>query len=172
MEKKVEALLFIAGKFLNDAQIVRAIGIDPISLHEVINKLKEKYKDSALNLVEMEIDGIKHYKMEVKDEYKDLAMQLVGKQEFSKAEQETLALIAYKQPIKQSIIIKMRSNKAYEHIKKFIAYGLVNAKPQGHTSVLSLTDKFYEYFDVKKEKRAQESNDEKKEKSVETDYKE
>ncbi|MEM2932673.1 MAG: SMC-Scp complex subunit ScpB [Candidatus Pacearchaeota archaeon] len=150
-EKRIEALLFIAGRFISEADIVRITGVDPLTLREIILRIKERYRDSALTINEIEVDGIKHYKMEVHDEFKDLAINLASKQEFSKAEQETLALIAYKQPIKQSVIVKIRGNKAYEHIKKFLAYGLINAKPYGHTRILNLTEKFYEYFDIKNE---------------------
>jgi segregation and condensation protein B len=146
----IEALLFIAGRWLSEAEIVRIALIDPLSLREKIEELKKKY-DGAIVLREMEKDGMAHYKMDVKDEYKHFASLLaIKKTEFTKAEQETLALIAYKQPIKQSVIIKIRGNKAYDHIKKFIAHGLINAKKSGHTYLLSLTNKFYEYFDVKK----------------------
>ncbi|MEM2707511.1 MAG: SMC-Scp complex subunit ScpB [Candidatus Pacearchaeota archaeon] len=148
--KKIEAILFISGSYISEADIVRIVGIDPLSLNEAIKELKERYKDSAIELSEIEIDGIKYYKMSVKDEYKDLALKFATKQEFSKSEQATLALIAYKQPIKQSVVIKIRGNKAYEHIKKFIAYGLVNVKKSGHTYILTTTEKFNEYFDIKK----------------------
>ena len=60
-------------------------------------------------------------------------------------------MIAYKQPIKQSVVIKIRGNKAYDHIKKFVEIGLINKKRVGHTSELSLTDKFHEYFHVNEE---------------------
>ena len=69
-----------------------------------------------------------------------------GSSEFTKAEQETLAVIAYKQPVKQSIIIKIRGNKAYDHIKNFISIGLVHAKKIGHTKELKLSDDFFDYF--------------------------
>jgi len=71
-----------------------------------------------------------------------------GDAEFTKAEQETLAVIAYKQPVKQSVIIKIRGNKAYDHIKKFRDIGLVQAKKVGHTNELSLSDEFFEYFHI------------------------
>lgn len=148
--ERVEALLFIAGRWLSEADIVRIIGIDPISLREIMEKLKQKYNSSII-IREIEKDGIKYWKMDVKDEYKIYANKLaIDKTEFTKAEQATLALIAYKQPIKQSVVIKIRGNKAYEHIKKFIAYGLVNAKKSGHTYILTTTEKFDEYFDLKK----------------------
>jgi len=148
----LEALLFISGRWLSEAEIVRISGINPITLREAIEVLRKKCNGGII-LKEIEQDGMKYYKMDVKDEYKHYAHKLaIKKTEFTKAEQETLALIAYKQPIKQSVVVKIRGNKAYDHIKKFIAYELVNAKKSGHTYLLSVTNKFYDYFDIKKNK--------------------
>ena len=91
--------------------------------------------------------------MDVKQEYRDMVNRLAtGTAEFSKAEQETLAIIAYKQPVKQSIIVKIRGNKAYEHIKHFIEIGLVRGKKIGHTKELALSEDFYDYFNLQKKK--------------------
>ena len=88
--------------------------------------------------------------MDIRKEYSDLVNRLAtGNSEFSKAERRNLiAIIAYKQPIKQSVIIKIRGNKAYDHIKKFIEIGLVKKKKIGHTNELSLSEEFYDYFNV------------------------
>jgi len=87
--------------------------------------------------------------MDVAPEYAYLVNKLAtGNSEFSKAEQETLAIIAYKQPIKQSIVVKIRGNKAYEHIKQFADMGLITKKKMGHTSELNLSEKFFDYFHV------------------------
>lgn len=154
--ERVEALLFIAGRWLSEADIVRIIGIDPLSLREIMEKLKQKYNSSII-IREIEKDGMKYWKMDVKDEYKQYANKLaINKSEFTKAESATLALIAYKQPVKQSVIVKIRGNKAYEHIKKFIAYGLINAKPYGRTAILSVTQKFYEYFEIKRQEESED----------------
>jgi len=115
-------------------------------LHPSYNK-KDKYDkdDSALRIVEKG----DMWKMDVKPEYSDLVNRLAtGSSEFSKAEQETLAIIAYKQPIKQSVIIKIRGNKGYDHVKKFVDLGLLKKKKVGHTNELSLHDDFYDYFNV------------------------
>jgi segregation and condensation protein B len=92
------------------------------------------------------------WKMDVQQEYYSLITKLAtGSSEFSKAEQETLAIIAYKQPIKQSVIIKIRGNKAYDHIAKFSDFGLIKKKKQGHTHILTLSEEFYNYFNVSSE---------------------
>lgn len=145
--KKIEAALFIAARFLSIAEMVSITGLSPIAISDAVHKLEQKYEDTGLQIVEL--NG--KYKMDVKQQYSHFVNALaVGNAEFSKAEQETLAVIAYKQPIKQSTVIKTRGNKAYEHIKKFLEYDLIKAKKLGHTQELKLSDKFYEYFTISK----------------------
>jgi len=145
--KKIEAALFISGKYLSLSELVLLTDINPIMLKEIIQKLITKYKseNSAIEIIEKN----QEYKMDVKPEYVDMINKLVtGSSEFTKAEQETLAIIAYKQPVKQSIIIKIRGNKAYDHIKKFLKLNLIKAKKLGHTKELTLSQDFYDYFNL------------------------
>ncbi len=149
--KKVEAALFIAGRFLSLQELVTLTDINPILLRELIEKIIEKYDDkSAIEVLKRD----ESWKMDVKSEYKEIVNKLAtGSAEFSKAEQETLAIIAYKQPVKQSVIIKIRGNKAYEHVSHFVEIGLVKAKKVSHTRELSLSEEFYDYFNLGKSKK-------------------
>jgi segregation and condensation protein B len=145
--KRIEAIFFISGRFLSMQELISLSDLNPIIIKELIEKLKERYnkEDSAIEIVEREGS----WKMDIRKEFSDVVNKLAtGSSEFSKAERETLAIIAYKQPIKQSIIIKIRGNKAYDHIKKFIEIGLVKKKKVGHTNDLSLSEEFYDYFNV------------------------
>lgn len=151
--KKIEAALFIAGKFLTIQELITLTDINPILLKKTLADLKDKYKDSGINLINK--DNL--WKMDVAEEYVNMINKLAtGSSEFSKAEQETLAMIAYKQPMKQSVLIKIRGNKAYDHVKKFKDVGLINKKRIGHTSELTLTDSFHEYFQLNKGDKLQE----------------
>ena len=95
--------------------------------------------------------------MDVKPEYSHFTTRLAGgTSEFTKAEQGTLALIAVKQPIKQSVVIKIRGNKAYDHINKFSDLDLIRKKKQGHTHELTLAEEFYDYFGVSKPETPEE----------------
>lgn len=150
--KKIEAALFISGRFLSTQELVTLTDINPILLRELLDKLVEKYssEETGLEIIKKE----ELWKMDVKQDYSDMVNKIAtGSSEFTKAEQETLAIIAYKQPIKQSVIIKIRGNKAYEHIKKFIQLNLVKHKKQGHTIELSLSQEFYDYFQVSEQKK-------------------
>ena len=145
--KTLEAIFFISGRFLTMSELVSLSDLNPVIISQLIERLKERYssEDSAFEIVEK--NGL--WKMDVKPGYSYLINKLAtGSAEFSNAEQETLAIIAFKQPIKQSVIIKIRGNKAYDHIKKFKDLELIKKKKVGHTYELSLSDDFYDYFNV------------------------
>lgn len=146
-EAIVEAALFIAGRFMSLQELVMFTGVNPITLKEVLTKLEEKYK-STENAMSLLVRG-ENYKLDVKNDYSWLVNKLAGgRSEFTKAEQETMAIIAYKQPITQSVVVKIRGNKAYDHIKRLKELGLIKGKRLGHTMELSLSDTFYEYFNM------------------------
>ncbi len=152
MLQKIEATLFLSARFLDVDELVKFTGINPLSIKEVMDKLLNRYSamGSALVIHAREVEGKMLYKMDVKKEYYSLVNKIVtGQTEFTKAEQETLAIIAYKQPIKQSSIVKIRGNKAYDHIHHFEAMGLVKAKKSSRTFELTLSEEFYNYFNLK-----------------------
>ena len=147
--KILEAIFFISGRFLSMQDLISLSGLNSIIISDSLKKLKDKYnkEGSALEIVEKN----NLWKMNVKKEYSHIINKLAtGKSEFSKAEQETLAIVAFKQPVKQSVIVKIRGNKAYDHIKKFAELELIKKKKSGHTHELSLSDEFYDYFDISK----------------------
>ena len=144
-ESLVEASLFIAGKFMTMQDLILLTDLNQIMIKEILSTLHKKYTTGAIRIIERN----NSYKMDIAQEYHYLINKLAsGNAEFTKSEQETLAIIAYKQPVKQSIIIKIRGNKSYDHIKKFNNLGLIISKPIGHTLEISLSEEFYEYFNI------------------------
>lgn len=155
--KLIEAVLFVSGKYLNMQEIIALTDLNPIIIKELLEKIREKYnkEDSALEIIERN----NLWKMDVKADYSFISERIAtGKSEFTSAEKETLAIIAYKQPIKQSVLIKIRGNKAYDHIKKFIDLGLITKKKLGHTHELKISEEFYNYFNLEKGKKILEES--------------
>jgi len=145
--KSVEAALFVSGRFLSSEELVSLTDLNPILLNRALNALKEKYDDSSA--IEIVNKG-NLWKMDVRREHHSIATKIAsGSGEFTRAEQETLAIIAYKQPITQSKIVHIRGNKAYDHVKRFVDSGLIRSKRAGRTRELSLSSEFYDYFNVK-----------------------
>ena len=156
--KTLEAVFFVSGRFLSMQDLISLSDLNPVIIRDLIEKLKAKYSkmESAMEIVEK--NG--KWKMDVMQEHSHIINKLAtGSAEFSKAEQETLAIIAFKHPIKQSVIIKIRGNKAYDHIKKFMELGLIKKKKIGHTYDLSLAESFYDYFNIGDSKEGIFKND-------------
>ncbi len=158
--KKIEAALFISARWVPLQELVTWTDLNPLSLRELLDKLIDRYNQdySAIEILKQD----DKWKMDVRPEYRKIMNKIAtGSSEFSRAEQETLAVIAYKQPMKQSVIVKIRGNKAYDHIKKFREAGLLHAKRMGHTWELSLSNDFYDYFNVEKKKSEEVKEEEK-----------
>ncbi len=156
--KKIEASLFISGRWLSIQELITLTDINPILLKQLLEKLTERYNHDASSINLLQKDNA--WKLDVRAEYTYMINKLAtGASEFTKAEQETLATLAYKQPVKQSVIIKIRGNKAYEHVKKFVQLGFLKAKRTGHTQELSLSEEFYDYFHVVKSKEEAEKTE-------------
>lgn len=145
--RKIEAALFLSGRFMNLQELIAMTDVNQILLKKMLSDLQDKYKNSGINIIQQE----NTWKMDVAEDFLEMVNRLAtGASEFTKAEQETLAMIAYKQPMKQSVVIKIRGNKAYDHIKRFVELGLITKRKFGHTAEISLTEKFYEYFHLNK----------------------
>lgn len=146
--KKVEAALFIAGRFMSLQELVALTDVNPLLLKQILEELTERYSSTGIEIVRKN----DLWKMDVASDYAWMVNRLAtGNAEFTKAEQETLAIIAYKQPMKQSVLVKIRGNKSYDHISKFVQMGLVIKKKIGHTAELSLSESFYDYFHLHEE---------------------
>ena len=158
IQKRIEAILFTTGRFLTLEELGRLTRIGSVGiLKEALDKLKEDYKarNNSLEIIEEN----EKVKLNIKKEYLYLTTGLLEQTDFDKSVQETLALVAYKNPVLQSEIINLRGNGAYEHISKLKEMELITSEKHGRTRLLKLTPKFYDYFDVADEKLKEEFKD-------------
>lgn len=147
VKNKVEAILFTTGKFLSVEDISNLTGITSSDeINNALNLLIQEYnsRNSSLQIIQQG----SQFKLTLKKEYLYLTTQLLRDTELDKPTQETLALIAYKQPVLQSLIVKMRGNTAYEHIAKLHELEFIESEKSGRTRLIKTTPRFYEYFDV------------------------
>ncbi len=147
VKNKAEAVLFTTGRFLTIEDISNLAGISSQeSIKDALTNLIQDYnsRNSPLEIIRQG----NQYKLTLKKEYLHLTTQLLRDTELDKPTQQTLALIAFKQPVLQSLIIKMRGNTAYEHIAKLTQLEFIESEKYGRTRKIKTTPKFYEYFDV------------------------
>jgi segregation and condensation protein B len=60
----------------------------------------------------------------------------------------TLALIAFHQPMKQSELKSMIGSVVYDHVAELRERGMVSAREDGVTKILTTTDRFLDYFGI------------------------
>jgi len=161
-KKKLEAILFAAGKRLSLEDLSRLTRIrDKDELKASLEELKKEYdsKNTSLIIESIEEEGAEYWKLTVKSHLIPLIKKIVTKTELTKSVIETLAYIAYKYPIKQSDLIKVRSNKAYDHLRELEKAGYIMRQKYGRTKVIKLTNKFFDYFDLPPEKIKEQFKD-------------
>ena len=145
--EKVEALLFASGKPLTADFLMSILEEEnKRNINSSLKKLKESYNQRKSPLMVVEQDNA--WKLTVREEFLPLVRKIVADTELSKTVLETLAVIAWKAPVLQANVIKVRTNKAYEHIDVLEKMGFITRKKEGRSFKLSLSEKFYEYFDV------------------------
>ncbi len=109
LQRKLEALLFAAGRPLSLKRLNQSLIDNHYSqsqLKEALAALIAKYEDSSIELVKVATGYVFH----IRSEYADLMQQLTEEkpQGYSRALMETLAVIAYKQPITRPEIEELR----------------------------------------------------------------
>lgn len=147
-KNKVEAILYTTGKFMTLQEIAGLCGFDSLEqVKAAIEGLKKEYAHGLGSLMLFEENG--KYKLSIKKEYNYLTTKLVDlTSEMDRPTQETLAIIAYKQPCVQAEVIKIRGNKAYDHVSNLRELGFITSEKHGRTRLLKLTQKFFDYFDL------------------------
>lgn len=142
----MEAALFMSANPLTLEQITKVVNSPSLEYTiEVLDTLITEFNahDSAIELVRTH-DG--RYRMQVKRPILPHVKDLAVTTDFSKSVLRTLAIISFKQPIKQSIVVKMRGNKSYEHIGRLVEEGFIRKVKEGNTYLLETTKKFVDYF--------------------------
>lgn len=140
----VEAALFLSSEPLSIESLSKISGKTVEETRQALNELSEalEERDSSLE-VRIEPIGVR---FAVKKELEEFARNFRAVPELSKTVLKTLALIAYRQPIKQSEVIRIRNNKAYDHIGTLELKGFIRRESVGRTFIIYTTKKFIEYF--------------------------
>jgi segregation and condensation protein B len=142
IEKRVEALLFSSTKPLSIDEISKILNVEEEKVRIAIENLKKRYENSAIEIAETP-EG---FEMRIKPEYRKEASKVALGYDLNKGMVKTLALVIYKNPIKQSEIVKIQGNRAYEYIEKLERKGLIKTKKIGRTKLVYLSENIEKYF--------------------------
>lgn len=153
MNKAVlEGLLFVVGEEgLTLEQIEDVLEIDEESSKNLIMELKKDYEDESRGL---RIDFLgNRFKLTTKFEHKEYYQKLIENPEtntLSQAALETLAIIAYNEPITRVQVDAIRGVGSVNIIRKLVAKGFIKESGRselpGRPILYETTNEFLDYF--------------------------
>ncbi|MFX0188118.1 MAG: SMC-Scp complex subunit ScpB [Candidatus Hodarchaeota archaeon] len=146
---QIEASLYVAGRPLSIEELSTKLEIKKKEVEELINEIAFDYLDRSTALVIAQIGD--SYQMQIKPEYAEKVSKLAKGGAIAERYLRTLTIIALKQPILKSLVVKIRGSGAYEHIKYLQDNGLIAAVKKGRTHELTTTDKYSEMFGLPKD---------------------
>jgi len=151
----IEAALYVTGKPLDLKTLGSVVGFrSDDKTKELARHLKTKYgaDGSCLEVLELS-DG--RFVMQLKPQYVSHVKRLATRQLLTAGPMKTLSFIAYRQPVTQSYLAKVRGNLAYSHVKQLREIGLIAEERLGRTKILRTTPNFADYFNLSHEPQAQ-----------------
>lgn len=129
--------------------LAKILRTESANAKELLEEIKSDF--AAANHGVHLIESSAGWQLRVKPEYVTAVRGLTPYHELSRGLLRVLALIAYKQPITQSEIVKVIGNRTYEYVKALESKGLIRAIKSGRTKALIATKEFAAYFGLESE---------------------
>jgi len=152
LENKLEALLFVSGDGVEISDIINKWQVTDTQIEKAVEKLKERFNENF---------GIKiiKYKNKIQlcsnPEFADeisLVLNPIRERNLSKATLETIAIIAYKQPITRLDIEQIRGVNSDYAIQTLLKHNLIEVVGRkdavGKPLLFGTTDEFLKRFDL------------------------
>ena len=152
LDKILEGLLFVAGDGIEKGFIMEKLGVTDKQLTKAIDKLKEKYSgDCGINLItykdKVQMSSNPSYADEI-----SLVLNPIRERNLSKATLETVAIVAYKQPVTRLEIEEIRgvnSDYALQTLMNLKMIEVVGRKDAiGKPLLFGTTEEFLKRFDL------------------------
>lgn len=152
MKQIIEALLIATDVPLSLQRIEEIINVPIEKIKQGIDTLNQEYKDTGRAFEIKEVAG--GYQIYTLPEYADFVGRLKQKKEkLSKAALETLAIIAYHQPITRAEVEKARGVDSSYILESLLEKGLIKTcgrlPTPGRPIKYSTTNEFLRYFGIK-----------------------
>jgi len=146
----IEALLFVNGERMSEEELIGILGLDPSDLRDIMQEMTAEYLQSQRGVQILTLDG--GYIMGTKPEYAQVVSKLLrpAGRRLSPAALETLAIIAYRQPLSRAEIEQIRGVKTDRVITTLMDKGIIKelgkkAGP-GRPALYGTTHEFLKIF--------------------------
>ena len=153
LKGRIEAILFVTGEALQMAELAKALNVDMRVLKRTLKELKDEY-DFGQRGLNLRIFGT-HVQLTSRALYAEDVVHLlqpVQKQTLSQAVMETLAVVAYRQPVTKAEIEEIRGVKCDYSVSALVGRGLIaevgRKEALGRPILYGTTDVFLQHFGI------------------------
>lgn len=123
----IEGILFGAGEAIGLNDLCRCLDKSPLEIRFVMEILKQDYQDKARGMRLVQIKDT--YQLSTKPEHYDYIREVLKHKQstgLSRAAQETLAIVAYRQPVTRLVIDELRGVSSSSAIQRLLDRGLIS----------------------------------------------
>jgi segregation and condensation protein B len=146
----IEGSLYAAGRPLDVEELSTKLEIPKKEVEELVRVVAFDYLEREGALIVAQIGD--KYQMQLRPELTETVSKFAKGGAIAERYLRTLTVIALKQPILKSTVIKIRGTGAYEHVKYLLDNDLITALKKGRSAELSTTDKYADMFGLPKNK--------------------
>lgn len=152
LSNKLESILFVSGKEIEEAFIKEKLEVSDAEFNAAIKELQEKFGgESGINLMrfnkKLQFCSNPNYAKEV-----EVVLNPIKEKELTNAMLETLAIIAYKQPVTRLEIEEIRSVDCTYSVQNLMRLGVVQVVGRketiGKPLLFGTTDDFLKRFSI------------------------
>lgn len=152
LDEVLESLLFVSGDGLKVSDIAQQMNTDKKNIEESIKRLKEKYSGkSGIHLIsyngKVQFSSNPNYA-----ELISLVLNPIKERDLSSAALETIAIIAYRQPVTRLEVEQIRGNNSEYTISQLLKHNLVEVVGRkdsvGKPLLFGTTEQFLKRFQI------------------------
>ena len=138
----LEAALFLASQPMRLEQLAKLAELTPSKARELLAELAKEYEGRGIHVAE----SAAGWKLQVRGDLLARVAHLTPYHDLTEGCKRALAFVVYKEPVKQSELIRSQGNKAYAYIARLEKMGMLSSEKAGRTRLLRLTPEFERYF--------------------------
>lgn len=147
----LEAILFVAGEPVAVADLAQALEVSEMEIMHAVEALERECERRGVTVHRYG----DHLRMETRPEYApyvERLLQPVQRQTLSQTAMETLAVIAYRQPVTKGEVEQVRGVKSDYSVQSLLHKGLIREAGRkealGRPILYATTDRFLEHFGI------------------------
>lgn len=147
----LEAILFVAGEPVAVADLAQALEVSEMEIMHAVEALERECERRGVTVHRYG----DHLRMETRPEYApyvERLLQPVQRQTLSQTAMETLAVIAYRQPVTKGEVEQVRGVKCDYSVQSLLHKGLIREAGRkealGRPILYATTDRFLEHFGI------------------------